>query len=92
MLSPYTLPVAQCHDATEKFTKKLLGESEIEGVLQRLDRLTQDEARVTVAQTLGVVHGLVGNVKVVMEGAPCLHDCSPIFSDGCFVRWKGVNG
>ena len=63
----YTLPVAQC--ATEKFAKKLLGESEIEAILQRLDRLTQDEARMTVAQTLGVVHGLVGNMKVVMEGA-----------------------
>ena len=55
--------------AVEKFTKKLLGESEIEAVLQRLDRLTQDEARMTVAQTLGVVHGLMGNMKVVMEGA-----------------------
>jgi hypothetical protein len=63
----YTLFVAQC--AAEKFTKKLLGESEIETVLQRLDRLTQDEARITVAQTLGVVHGLVESVKVVMEGA-----------------------
>ena len=59
--------MAQC--AAEKFTKKLLGESEIETVLQRLDRLTQDEARVTIAQTLGVVYGLVGNVKTVMEGA-----------------------
>jgi hypothetical protein len=66
----YTLLVAQC--AAEKFTKKLLGESEIETVLQRLDRLTQDEARMTVAQTLGVVHGLVGSVKVVMEGAKWL--------------------
>ncbi|KAN0113762.1 hypothetical protein V8E52_007415 [Russula decolorans] len=51
----------------KKFTKKLLGESEIETVLQRLDRLTQDEARMTVAQTLGVVHALVGNIRVVME-------------------------
>ena len=58
--------------AVEKFTKKLLGESEIEAVLQRLDRLTQDEARMTVAQTLGVVHGLMGNMKVVMEGAQLL--------------------
>jgi len=33
----------------------------------RLDRLTQDEARMTVAQTLGVVHGLVANMKVIME-------------------------
>ena len=59
--------MTQC--AAEKFTKKLLRESEIETVLQRLDRLTQDEARMTVAQTLGVVHGLMGNMKVVMEGA-----------------------
>jgi hypothetical protein len=63
----YTLPIAQ--RVTEKFAKKLLGDSEIEAVLQKLDRLTQDEARMTVAQTLGVVHGLVGNMKVVMEGA-----------------------
>jgi hypothetical protein len=55
--------------ATEKFAKQLLGESEIETILQRLDRLTQNEARMTVTQTLGVVHGLVGNIKVVMEGA-----------------------
>ena len=61
--------------ATEKFANKLLGESEIEAVLQRLDRLTQDEARMTVTQTLGVVHGLVGNIRIVMEGAQCLHDC-----------------
>jgi hypothetical protein len=52
----------------EKFAKKLLGESEIEAVIQRLDRLTHDEARMTVAQTLQVVHGLVSNVKVVMDG------------------------
>jgi hypothetical protein len=58
--------------ATVKFVKKLLGEGEIEAVLQRLDRLTQDEARITVAQTLGVVHGLVGNVKKIMDGAQCL--------------------
>jgi hypothetical protein len=68
----YTLPVTQC--PTEKFTNKLLRESEIEAVLQRLDRLTQHEARITVAQTLGVVYGLVGSVKAVMEGAKWSHD------------------
>ena len=52
----------------EKFAKKLLGESEIEAVLQRLDRLTQEEGRMTVAQTLEVVHGLMNNVKIVMNG------------------------
>jgi hypothetical protein len=50
-------------------TKKLLGENEIEAAMQRLDRLTQDEARVTTAQTLEVVHKLVDNIKIVMDGA-----------------------
>ena len=63
--------MAQC--ATEKFGQKLLGESEIERVLQRLDRLTQDEARMTGAQTLNVVYGLVGTMKAVMEGTEWLH-------------------
>ncbi len=49
-----------------------MGESEIEAVLRRLDRLTQEEARVTVAQTLEVVHGLMNTVKVVMDGAQAL--------------------
>jgi hypothetical protein len=67
----YTLCVTQC--AIEKFTKQLLGESEVEAALMRLDRLTQEEARMTVAQTFGVVHGLVSNVRVVMEGVKCPH-------------------
>ena len=52
----------------EKFAKKLLGECEVEAVLQRLDRLTHEEARMTVAQTLQVVHGLMSNMRVVMDG------------------------
>jgi hypothetical protein len=57
---------------SEKFTKKLLGESEIEDILQRLDRLTVDEARMTGTQTLQVVHGLVANMKLVMDGMQLL--------------------
>src|SRR6266702_4728870 len=57
----------------EQFAKKLLGDSEIETILKRLDRLTQEEARMTVAQTLAVVHGLLNNMKVVMDGeSSCL--------------------
>jgi len=78
----YTLSTSQ--RATVKFAKKLLGESEVEAVLQRLDRLTQDEARMTVAQTLGVVHGLVNNVRIVMEGAECLLNPLLEFSERLF--------
>ena len=52
----------------EQFAKKLLGDNEIEAILKRLDRLTQEEARMTVAQTLAVVLGLLNNIKVVMDG------------------------
>ena len=51
-----------------KLVKKLLGENEVDAVLQRLNRLTDDEARTTAAQTLEVVYGLVQNVRVVMDG------------------------
>jgi hypothetical protein len=56
----------------EKFAKKLLGESEIEDVLHRLDRLTLDEARMTGTETLQIVHGLVSNMKIVMGGTRLL--------------------
>ena len=52
----------------EKLVRKLVGEKKIEAMVQRLDRLTQDEARQTVAQILKVVHGLVESMKVVMDG------------------------
>ena len=85
------MPVA--HFATEKFAKKLLGDSEIETVLKRLDRLTEDEARMTVAQTMGVVYGLVGNMKIVMEGAEFFaSSITDILLRIRYVRWQGVDG
>jgi len=58
-----------------KFVKK--GEKNVEAVLQRLDRLTQDEARNIVAQTLEVVHGLVQNMRVVVDGEQAHSSCNP---------------
>jgi len=63
----------------EKFVKKLFGENEIEAVLQRLDRLTQDEARTTAAQTLEVVYGLAKNMRAVIEG----NNTFDLFLAGC---------
>jgi hypothetical protein len=60
----------------EKIVRKLVGEKKMEAMVQRLDRLTQDEARQTVAQVLKVVHGLVLNMKVVMEGEQ-IHQAFP---------------
>jgi hypothetical protein len=44
--------------------KALFGENKVQAALQRLDRLTNDEVRVTLAQTLMVVQ----DMKAVMDG------------------------
>ena len=59
----------------EKLVGKLLGEKKMEEMVQRLDRLTLDEARLTIAEILKVVHGLVENMKVVMDGEQIHQGC-----------------
>jgi hypothetical protein len=54
----------------EKLVGKFVGEKKMEAMVQRLDRLTQEEARQAVAEILKVVHGLFENMKVVMNGEP----------------------
>ena len=73
-----TFQLSPFERATEKFAKKLLGESDVEAVLQRLDRLTQEEARVASAHTLEVVHGLFDTLRVVMDGVSSLLRCPSV--------------
>ena len=56
------------HCNAVKFVKRVFGEKDVKAVLQRLDRLTQDEARMTTAQILEVIYRLVQNMSVVMDG------------------------
>ena len=63
----YNALVTPC-DA-EKFGKKLFGENYVEAAMERLDRLTRDEAQTTATQTLELVYGLVRNIKIVLDGA-----------------------
>ena len=66
----------------EKLVGKLVGEKKMEAILQRLDRLTQDEAQQTVAQVFEVVHGLVENMNVVMNSEQINQACrSPSVED-----------
>jgi hypothetical protein len=51
-----------------RLIKKHFGEKDVEAVLQRLDRLTDDETRTTTAEILRVVHALVQNMNLVMGG------------------------
>ena len=79
--------LTQCN--AEKLVKKFFGEKDVETVIQRLDRLTQDEARMTAVQTLEVVYRLIQNMKVVMDGEKILQACHPVLSILPF-RWRGI--
>ena len=46
-------------------------------VLQRLDRLTPEEGRITASQVLEVVYGLIHNMRVVIDGEQTDSVCHP---------------
>jgi hypothetical protein len=50
---------------SEKYLKKLVGRTDIEDALKRLDKLTQEEARMATVQVLKVTHTVDDRVKVV---------------------------
>ena len=62
----------------------------MEAIVQRLDRLTWDEARQTVVQILKVVHGLVENMKVVMDGELIHQACRTLGVEYLPGRSRGI--
>jgi hypothetical protein len=58
-MSPLT---EQC---SEKYGKKLIGMTGIEDALKRLDKLTQEEARMAIAENLRVTHAVNERVASV---------------------------
>ena len=57
---------------SEKFVKKLIGRRDIEDALSRLDRLTQEEARMATAQVLKVAHRVEHGVETVGDQVICV--------------------
>ena len=58
-----TFPVADRD--SEKYLMKLVGRRDIQDALSRLDRLTQDEARMATAQVLKVAHRVEDGVMTI---------------------------
>jgi len=58
---------------------KMLGENDIEALLKRFDRLTQEEGVATGAQILEDMHHLVEHTKVAIDGTKS----SNMFFDRC---------
>ena len=63
-MSPFSLTYITTRLNTEEFVQGIFGGDEhTEAVLQRLDRLTLDEARITAEEILKVVYGLVQDMS-----------------------------
>src|SRR6266404_7943550 len=57
--------------AAEKYLKKLVGRKDIEDALERLDKLTQEEARMAAAEALVITRGIddkVNDIDDKVEG------------------------
>ena len=57
---------------SEKFVKRLMGKRDIEDALGQLDKFTQDEVRMAVAQVLKITNRVDDNVQVVDEKADAI--------------------
>jgi hypothetical protein len=71
------------HRLPETFVKKLVGRKDIRDALQRLEKVTVEEARMATAESLKSVHG-IGD-KVVNE-VHVIHDAVKAFED----RFEGM--
>jgi archaellum component FlaC len=54
-------------ECSEKYLKKLIGRTDIEDGLKRLDKLTQEESRMAAAENLKVAHAVDERVKGVAD-------------------------
>ena len=59
---------------SEKYLKKLFGRTDIEDALGRLDKLTQEEARMAIMEVLKVAHHVEDGVKAVDENVKGVDD------------------
>lgn len=76
---------------SEKFLKKLMGKKNIEGALKRLDRLTQEEARMAAAQVLNLTHAVVNKLTGVGSKLKGVDDKIDVVTNGRFADGSSFN-
>lgn len=74
-------PSVLAHSSLEAFLKKLVGRTDIEDALQRLEKLTQDESRMATAEGLRATHGIDNRIDAlsnkIIDGAQITFDQLP---------------
>ena len=81
-LIPHGRPDLVAYSCSEKFVKRLMGKTDIEDALSRLDKLTQDEVRMAVAQNLKNIHRVDDKVTVVECGVQVVDEKVDRILDG----------
>ena len=66
---------------SEKFAKRLIGRTEVEDALKRLDKLTQEEVRMATAQNLKITHTIDKDVKEVVDTVVAMDDKVALVDD-----------
>ena len=73
----------------EKFLRKLAGMADLEDALKKLDRLTQEEARMANAEVLRITQNIRDGVKIVdskveevVDKVQCVDDKVQVVIDG----------
>ena len=59
---------------SEKYGKKLIGRTDLEDALKRLDKLTREEARMATAEVLRMTHAIDETVTEVREQVVVVDD------------------
>jgi regulator of protease activity HflC (stomatin/prohibitin superfamily) len=67
---------------SEKYLKKLAGRTDMDHALKRLDKLTQEEVRMAIAQNLTVTHIVDDRVRVVADRVLDVDDRVASVNDG----------
>jgi archaellum component FlaC len=73
------------YSTSEKFLKKLVGKTDIEDALQRLEKVTVEEARMAGAEALKAIHGVGNQVGDKVDG---VQDTLKVVED----KMRGVEG
>ena len=73
------------HIRTETFFKKLIGKSDIEDALQRLDKLEQGELRTVAAQVLKTTSDLRDVASDIKDATSGLKDAASEIKDGAWL-------
>jgi hypothetical protein len=59
---------------TEKYLKKLIGNTDVEDALRRMDRLTLEEAHMSSLELLRISHNVESRVVCIGEGVQGVED------------------